>query len=347
MEFNNLQDDFLLENRYSDVEANRSLFPVTPSHYDYVQRRDVLKSEGRKVLLTRSSPPLERIPAKIQLPMLRNDSGEELWNAVSEFQKLHKQQFASQILTDITIKMETDRPIGIVFMSDWHIGGIGTDHDAIKRDIELINSSPSLFAYVGGDPTDNFIPEKLAHAARDTQIISPDFQWKMFRYAIELLSPSLLAIGRGNHDGWTKRTAGIDGVEAALRGFPVLHTSEDTYIDLVVGDQTYTIYRKHRPIGSSRINRSAGAKASYNFGKRLFDVGITEHHHVASITWEPRHDQYRYFITTGSYKTEDLHAREWGFMDSGIGTPVMVFFPHRRKMISFVSIEDAIEYLDR
>jgi hypothetical protein len=339
------QDKFMQNNRYSDVESNRELFPSTPKHAEYVRRRNELKKSGKDVLDMVGHPPLPKEDPVVNLPSLFYEDAEDLWKAVTDFQNINRDKFASQILTDITIQVETDRPFGVVFMSDWHIGGIGTDHEAILRDIDLINSCPHLVAYVGGDPTDNFIPDKLAHAARET-LISPDFQWKMFRYAIERLSPSLLAVGRGNHDGWTKRLAGIDGVEAALRGFPVLHTAEDTYIDLIVGEQTYTIYRKHRPIGSSRVNRSAGGKASYNFGKRLFDVGITEHHHVASITWEPRHDQYRYFITTGSYKVEDMHSREWGFTDGGIGTPVMIFYPFRKKMISCVCIEDAIQILD-
>jgi len=345
--FTEEQDEFIQNNRYSDVEANRNLFPKTPKHAEYVRRRNELKSQGKDVPDMRGRPPLDRVAPIVEIPPLFEEGdGEELWEAVTAFQNLHLKSFADQILTDVTIKIDTDRPFGVVFMSDWHVGGIGTDHEALMRDIDLINSCPSLVAYVGGDPTDNFIPDKLAHAARDTQVVSPNFQWRMFRYAIERLSPSLLAVGRGNHDAWTKRATGVDAIESALRGFPVLHTGEDTYIDLIVGEQTYTIYRKHRPIGSSRVHRSAGAKASYNFGKRLFDVGITEHHHVASMAWEPRHGEYRWFITTGSYKVEDLHSQEWGFTDGGIGTPVVIFWPHRKKMLGVPSIEDAMEILN-
>lgn len=351
MTFTEEQEAFIASNRYVNVEANRALFPVTPTHAEYRQHRRDMKRDGKEVLDVRNIrglPPLTQSLPKITLPDLFEETdGEDLWQAVQSFQATHRQSVANQIMTDINIGIETDKPFGIVFMSDWHIGGLGTDHEALMRDIELINSCPNLAAYVGGDPVDNFIPEKLAHVARDSQIVSPSFQWKMFRHAINELHPSLLAVGRGNHDGWTQRNAGIEGIEQALRGIPVLHTAEDTYIDLTVGEQTYVIYRKHRPLGSSRIHKTAGVKRSYDFGKRLFDVGVTEHHHEAALNIEKRHNQYRLFITTGSYKVDDLHSREWGFVNGGIGTPTVIFYPHRKKIVPYMSIEDAIEHLER
>lgn len=345
------QAKFILEHRYVDVEANRELFPEGLLHSDYVLHRVALQtaagvevaplpprdSRGRFIKAER---PEVNIPSALD-----NFDGDQLWKAVQQFQKTHQSQIANHILTDVTIDINTDRPFGIVFMSDWHIGSLGTDHEALMKDIDLINSCANLMAYVGGDPTDNFVADKLVHVARDTQVVTPMTQWRMFRHAIERLKPSLLAVGRGNHDAWTYREAGIDGVESALQGIPILHTAEDTYIDLKVGETVYTIYRKHRPIGSSRTNRAAGAKRMYDLGKKTFDVGVTEHHHEASINCEQRHGEYRWFITTGSYKVSDNHAREWGFHHGGIGTPVVIFYPYRKKMVGYLSLEDAIEHL--
>lgn len=350
MKFTPEQDVFIASNRYRAIEANRELFPEMPTHDQYISRRLELQQLGLEPIRDPSTGRFARkstVP-RIEFPELFNETdGAELWQAVQAFQDTHRSKLTQHILTDVAIKIETDQPFGVAFLSDWHIGSLGTDHAAIMRDIELVNACPNLVAYVGGDPTDNFIPEKLAHAARDGQAASPDFQWRMYRHAIEKILPSLLAVGRGNHDAWTSRNAGIDGILQALRGVPVLHTGEDTYIDLTVGEETYVIYRKHRPIGSSRTNRTAGAKKSYDLGKRLFDVGVTEHHHEAAINSEARHGAYRWFITTGSYKVSDAHSREWGFMHGGIGTPVVVFYPFRRKMVGFMELEDAIDFLDR
>lgn len=350
MAFNNEQLQFIRDHRFLECEAHRELFPQGIAHADYALTRARLLADPE--INQRALPRDERgrfakiDRPRINLPESLNEAeGRDLWTAVQTFQESHRTQIANQILTDVEIKVDTSRPFGVVFMSDWHIGSLGTDHEALLRDIDVINSCDQLVAYVGGDPTDNFIGDKLAHAGRDTQLVNPAVQWKMFRYAIELLQPSLLAVGRGNHDLWSQREAGIDGVAMALRGIPVLHTAEDTYIDLTVGEQTYVIYRKHRPIGSSRNNRTAGVKRSYDLGKRLFDVGVTEHHHESAMSVEMRHGYYRWFITTGSYKIADAHAREWGFHHGGVGTPVVIFYPFRKKMVGYLSLEDAIEHL--
>jgi hypothetical protein len=97
--------------------------------------------------------PVVRLPDPIE-----EVDGEELWKAVVDFQRTHATQFADQVLTQLDIEIQTDHPFGLVFMSDWHIGSVDTDHEALIRDIDLINSCDQLMAYVGGDPTDNFIP---------------------------------------------------------------------------------------------------------------------------------------------------------------------------------------------
>lgn len=348
------QEAFLADARYSDVEANRQLFPDGLPYADYVlakRQMDAKQKPAKSTDKTKQNRDgrgrfIQTERPNVILPdTVAEGDGRALWTAVQDFQVAHRAEIANQIKTDVEIKVDTNRPFGVAFMSDWHIGSLGTDHAALLRDIELINSCDNLVAYVGGDPVDNFIPEKFAHAARDGQIVSPNFQWRMFRYAIEKLQPSLMAVGRGNHDAWTSRNASIEGITQALRGIPVLHTGEDTYIDLKVGEMTYTIYRKHRPIGSSRTNRTAGAKRSYDLGRRTFDVGVTEHHHEAAYSVEQRHGHYRYFITTGSYKVEDSHAAEWGFHHGGIGVPVVIFYPFRKKMIVYLNLEDAIERL--
>ena len=330
------QDEYIARHRYADVVANTELFPDSLSYRDYRQRRADMRAVGYDV------PDLRGRPTKVNVtPAADPRSPEQIWSAVTTFQKQ-----TTYSKGDVEISVETDRPFGIVFVSDWHIGNKGTDHDRIMADIALINSCPQLGAFVGGDGVDNFVTPKLAHAARDEQVANPDQQWQMYRYAIEQIRPSLLAVGTGNHDAWTHAVAGINGVDAALRDIPIVNTGEDCYIDLTIGTQLYTIFRKHRPPSSSRKHRAAGAKMLYEVGRRTFDVGITEHLHVPSITVEPRHGAMRYFITTGSYKVHDGHATEFGFFDSSIGTPVIIFYPDGRKIVPFMEIEDAIAFLE-
>jgi hypothetical protein len=126
-----------------------------------------------------------------------------------------------------------------------------------------------------------------------------------------------------------------------------LHTGEDAYLELVVGSQEYLIYRKHRPVSSSRIHRSQGAKRAYEWGDRTFDVGVTEHFHEASVSCELRHGRYRWFLTTGSYKVCDPYALERGFSGGGPVMPVVTFWPDCHKIAVDLGLDDAIDRLSR
>jgi hypothetical protein len=310
----------------------------------HVKRRQ-LRDQGVNVRLTGIGRPPD--PINVILPELPPEpTEEEIWSAYDAMYSVQRQYDDSKALSEASITIETDRPVGIVFMSDFHLGNKGVDTKALREDVELIRSCDRLRVYVGGDGVDNFIIPALNHAHRDASLVTIDMQFLLFKSIISRLLPNLLAVGTGNHDAWTKRMAGIDSLLYALRDVPVLHTGEEAYLNLTVGQQTYTIFRKHRPAASSRVYQGAGVLYQFRFGDRPFDVGVTEHLHVPHISTFFGHGQMRYALCTGTYKVEDDYAKEFGYRHGGVGTPVVVFSPHRRAIIPFMSIPDAIEYLE-
>jgi hypothetical protein len=277
---------------------------------------------------------------------------EKLWDAVIANQRAVLAE-REQIVNELDVKILTDRPVGVAFFADLHIGSMGTDHAAIRRDIELAISCPHLKVYLGGDAVDNFVLAKLMHVARDDSAAAPWQQWELFRHVVSTLAKSgkLMAVGDGNHNAWTRRAAGIDGTLSALRGVPTIYTGEGGFINLTVGRQEYAVYRKHRPGLSSRYNPTHAARQALRFGRtnkhdQLPDVVVVEHQHEPSIEAGQMMGKERVFVRTGSYKVKDAHAEEFGFTGSAIGTPVVVFDPWRRRMVPFASLRTAIEYLE-
>lgn len=311
------------------------------------QKRSDMKHRGFQPV-QEPSRPFPRRPAPVSMPEMPLPLTEdELWNAALTQQRLYQRQEESTTVFDARIKISATRPIGIVFMSDFHLGGAGVDMDALRRDIDIITGAGAdlLKVFVGGDGIDNFVISGLSHVHRDTALFNPQTQMALFRKVIERLLPQLLAVGTGNHDGWTKRVAGIDANLAALAGLPVLHTQEDCYLTLAVGMQEYVIWRKHRPPTSSKNNPTAGVQAHFRNGDRPFDVGVTEHHHTPNISSFYGHGRQRWAITTGSYKIADAHAREFGHVNGGVGTPVIVLHPLEHLVVPFLDLPSAIDFL--
>jgi hypothetical protein len=279
---------------------------------------------------------------------------ERLLNSMMNLQEVLAEQSSGRLRRDLRLRIDSDRPVGIVFAADLHLGGRGTDHPAVMRWLKRFEASGEterhggLFCYLGGDVVDNYVIPKLAHAARDGHVVPPDAQWELVRYLIErlLATEGLLCVGTGNHDAWTHRMAGIDGHLSALRDLPLLYTGEGGYLDLSVGDYTWTIYRKHRPGFSSRYNPSHAARQALRFSTRLADIVVIEHQHEPSVEKAPMFGKPRIFIRTGTAKVSDTHAEEFGFNHSLFATPTVVLDPRTGIATPFFDMEEALAFLN-
>lgn len=273
---------------------------------------------------------------------------EELWEATVAYAKVNRRAFLSQ--KDHRIRVETKEPIAVAFMSDWHIGAEGCDYERLAEDCELIAKHPQLYAAVGGDPVDNFVLKGMAEAAR-SQVVGVPTQWRHFRYLMQKIQSSTLWVSSGNHDAWTQKAAALDGVLSALHDIPVVYTGEGAYVDLVVGEQTYTVWRKHKPTRfSSMYNLTHFLKQMLRTGlPKEYDIGISEHLHESNIEifeYRPGTKIDRVLIACGSYKVIDTYADGLGYYGGGYGVPTVILYPDSRRMLPFKSIADALEVLD-
>ncbi len=89
-------------------------------------------------------------------------------------------------------------PIAISVISDQHIApGTACDFKRMREDAELIRDTPGFYAVFGGDGVDNHIKHRSALIGANS---TPDEQWKLFDYYLQLFGDKILAIISGNHD---------------------------------------------------------------------------------------------------------------------------------------------------
>lgn len=273
-------------------------------------------------------------------------SDAELYDAVIAYQQAI--QRANQHTYEYRVTLDTDVPVAFCFPADIHLGSGYCDMVRARADFELIASHPRLYCALGGDMCDNFILPKMMEASR-SMISTPDVQWRNYRYLISLVVDSLLWISSGNHDAWTTKVSGIDPILAALGSLPRIptYTGEGGFIDVTVGSQTYTIWRKHKPRNNSNINRTYGGKQMLRmWSPREFDLGVNEHYHEPGYEVLEYRRRQRVIMNTGTYKREDPYAESGGYYTANYGVPTVIFWPDRHKMLPFSSIEDALEYFD-
>jgi hypothetical protein len=261
--------------------------------------------------------------------------------AVEGLNRAHKQ---------VSVGIDTDRPIGIVCFGDWHVGG-RLFAEQLKRHVEIVATTPGLYCLIGGDVANNFLPTmKIAHAGLGDP--KPSVQYLIARRLVQRIAHKIIAAGSGNHDAWAQQLADFDPYLAMLRDVQVLdiplfdtsYIGEGGLVRVLAGDQEHCLYRKHRG-RFSRLNVFHGHQVLLREPEfEMVDAVILEHfHRPAAGTWL-RCGRRVAAIACGSYK-QDEYARLLGLYDGGMGSPGLILWPNERRLMVTPDVEETAEIL--
>lgn len=114
-------------------------------------------------------------------------------------------------------------------------------------------------------------------------------------------------------------------------------------VNLYVGEQLYQIALRHKYRYNSSFNYTHTCKRLREREYPNADIVCVAHHHQATIEQMAHSDKDRIYIRPGSMKGPDRYARSLGYTDTGSQIPTVILWPDKRKMLSFLNLEDAIE----
>jgi len=245
--------------------------------------------------------------------------------------------------TEVTITIDDDRPIGIVFSGDWHIGGLYTDHEMMLEDFRTFRDTDGLYVVGMGDYVDNYITRSHAGGMFE-QIINPDRQRDICEHLIdEYLSGRLLVLLKGNHDNWEIKETGEDFVKHLARKAGVPYLWYGGEIRLNLSGAEYKIHAHH----SYRYNSSLNTTNSQRnlFSSTHADIIALGHIHTNEIHAKSAGNMDTVWMRTGSYKITDDYSQWIGGLRSDARSPMAVLFPGQKKIVPFRDYRDGIEYL--
>lgn len=236
-------------------------------------------------------------------------------------------------------------PIAISVISDQHIApGTPCDFKRMKEDAELIRNTKGFYAVFGGDGVDNHIKHRSALIGANS---TPDEQWRLFDYYLQLFGDKILAIISGNHDAWTAQIGGVDYLSKLANNQKVCYAPAEARLDITVQDQLYKMVVRHQTGRfNSSLNQTHAVKRFYENNEELFDVGVIGHHHEAAVEMFIKHGQKRYAARPGSYQISSPYSHQYGFARSIPTCPTFVFFPGERRIIGFDDVRNAAWALD-
>ncbi len=272
----------------------------------------------------------------------KSDTWEEHLSVIKAMDKLVA--FHERVPSELTIEIETDKPIGLVNTSDWQLGQFGVDYDSFEPDMNFIADHPNLKCIIGGDGYQNIIQTSKIGSSHNQTPIS--VQKGLYVLTLKKLKDSILAIKTGNHNYWTTMATGEDWDAELARKLKLIYLKHYAMIHLKVGEMVYPILTMHQ----ARFNSSFNLTHSCRQNQRMYfpqaRIVVVEHKHEASI------EQYRYdgreclAIRSGTYAVYDDFAQQFGFFGSHVCNPTVVLYPHEDRMVGFKDMRDASIYLD-
>ncbi len=244
--------------------------------------------------------------------------------------------------TSTTIKIDDDKPVGIAFWGDWHLGALGLDYEQFDADKAIIEDVDGLYYGGAGDYKDNY--HAIKFGSTSDQVAPPGMQDLLVKQVIDDTAHKCLWLTRGCHDDFDHQIADRDFVSELCGVADAANLWHGGIVTLHVGGQEYRIMARHKYKNESGLNTTNVQRNMMNdFGP--CDVFAVAHKHFADLQYTKRMGQDVIYLRSGSYKRYD----EWGQKLAGYegehAVPVVIFFPNERRMMPFKKLRDGVEVL--
>ena len=186
---------------------------------------DAIHKKGQRIGLyshikSGDYPPPRYEPA---LPKPTEHTFDELWESLVNYQRMSEELNTRRDPVDIYL--DVDKPIGVGFIADAHIGSMDTPLDLVRSRFEMIQEQPWLYLVSAGDTHDNFLPTKHGGGVFGT-MFPPELQKELVVNLYGKMKGRWLALVQGCHEEWSHDADDFDftkylssSLEAANLGF--------------------------------------------------------------------------------------------------------------------------------
>lgn len=138
------------------------------------------------------------------------------------------------------------KSIELLVLADYHYADPHSDHDAIRKDIDYVNSHENVYCVLAGDLLDCALKSSLGDAYTN---LTPMEELTAMMDLLQPISRKILCAVGGNHEARHYRTNGVDMTRLLMRqlGIDGRYSPDTALVFLRFGsDKDHA--RRHRPI---------------------------------------------------------------------------------------------------
>ncbi len=255
----------------------------------------------------------------------------------------HRQEAINTRQVKTTVRINDAQPIAIAYWSDWHIGAGGTDYNRFEADLRKIRDTEGLYFIGGGDYKDNYVAGSPP-GGQFEQIIQPGMQDISVKHYMKQVKDKALALIRGCHDDWDKKTGDSDFIEELCEVTGAVNLWHGGEVIVKLGAEEYLWRCRHKYKYQSSLNLE-NAMRRINEIQGPCDVAAEAHLHNPYTMFRHLMGDYRIMMRSGSYKVWDEYGQKLAGYKGKPGVPVVIMFPETHRMIPITHLDDAIPIL--
>jgi hypothetical protein len=246
--------------------------------------------------------------------------------------------------TNLSLEINDNKPVGIGFWSDWHLGAKGTDHLQWKKDVDIISNLDGFYYFGNGDYINAAINDKNQGEHFD-ELLKPDQQILMANWGFEKTKRQALGLVRGCHPDRFYSSTGTDIIDEFCNIADCANLWHGAEIKLTVGQVDYELRIRHKAPSESPINTTnAQRKQCERHGP--MDIIALAHLHYPDVEQKPFQGRDNVtFLRSGSYKIMDEYGQKLDGLKGTYGIPMVVLYPNEKRIVAFIDINAGIKFL--
>lgn len=237
------------------------------------------------------------------------------------------------------IKIDTEDPICVLFLSDTHIGDWASNHELLEKMTDEILSTPNLYVALLGDLAQTAI--KLRSVSEVTSnMLPPDLQLAYIDSWLDEIADRVLFATWDNHS--VDREESQTGISsfAKIQSRRFVYHSGIGHPNVKVGDETYRFAVSHRFLGRSIENPCHAPMRYLRREGHDREIAVMGDYHVPGIMKFTHGATTKVAVNTGSYQTNSGYAARWFSLFTHPIMPCVVLYPDHHEITPLWSVAE-------
>lgn len=239
-----------------------------------------------------------------------------------------------------TVRVETDRPICVLVLSDTHLGSVGADVDAFVRITEEILAIPELFVILAGDLLNMAIQVKHGVGSFHEDVLTPGQQFDLLDDWLGEIAPKVIAATWDNHAQEREEKAVGTSTYARLLADRCLYHNGIGHLAICPGAERYEWAVTHKFRFRSKYNPVWGQQCYIREQAPHIEIAAAGDSHVPGYAWWVHGGEPKLALNAGSLHTGSRYAKRYFSLTTATNYPCVALWPDTHRVVCFPSVAD-------